>query len=1053
MLSIHLFGSPQLAIDDNAIKLTRRKSRALVYYLAAHAQPLTRDHLLAFFWADTPRASAQQVLRTTLHGLRQSLGASLIVKEDSVALAPETQVDAREFERTLTARQSEALRPFGAQGDGIESDPQHLTSILDLYTDDFLADVSLPDTPAFDDWVRVQREHYRRLAVRGLTALSRLHEAAQDYTAALASLDRALAFDPLQEDLQREAMRLLYLAGDRPAAIRRYDQLRKLLDDEMGMPPMAETRKLYDAILSDAVSPAIADRRQPTALRTPASGLRPLTSDALPFAGRAAEMQTLRDLAARAVPPFVLIEGEPGIGKTRLAEEFIRQSDLLSLASAAHELEQSLPYQPIIEALRGLAARPEWPAVCTALQSSLPAVWLTQVAQLLPDLATSPQAVPVAADESRLRGGLHQFLLTLARQHPLVVFLDDLHWADASTLSVLGYMVRQATSAPIFFLGATRSVPPRSSLGALLQTLTRERRLERLTLARLTAPDVSAFARHLSADYAYPLADWLMSNSEGNPYVLAELVRHARENRWLDARGVLNLNAISASPIVPQTIYSLIQSRMARLSDAARRVLDVAVAIGREFDFDLVARAAALSEVAALDALDELRAAGLIVPASGTSYAFDHSLTMEVVYREAGEPRYRLLHRRVAEALEATHRERLDSVAGLIAWHFIEGNAPDRAAPFAFRAGQLAAHLAAWREAIAFYEQALAGSDKSQQLPILMALGEARLNAGVLVPASEAFREAVRSAQSKRDVDQTEAAQLALAQSFLPQARFAEAIALARQVQTSQDTRLAARRRKAADTGKSATNAELIWGTALSLEGADLDEAAEHLRRAELLCSKSADMAGLVHAKFDLGSVEAQQGNLAQAVALYREALSIAESSGDEAALNWHILAYNNLAYHLHLMGDPAAESYARSGLALAQEKGVLNAQTYLLSTLGEIALAAGDVDIAEKHFSEGLALAERLSMPERIAGQTANLGLVAARRGETALAIHRLSTALTRADMLGTQHLAAQIRLWLAPLLPPSEARARLAEARAIAERGNRRRLLEEIEKVEKEY
>jgi tetratricopeptide (TPR) repeat protein len=914
--------------------------------------------------------------------------------------------------------------------------------VLELYQGDFLSDVSLPDTPAFDDWVMVQREHYRRLAVRGLTALSRLHEVASDYAAALVSLDRALAFDPLQEDLQREAMRLLYLGGDRPAAIRRYDQLRKLLDKEMGMPPMAETRALYDAIINDTLQaarvPAPASRPVNLfALR--ASNLRPPTSEALPFAGRAAEMQTLRDLATRSVRPLILIEGEPGIGKTRLADEFIRESKILPLVSAARELEQSLPYQPIIEALRGLAARPDWPALRAALQGSLAAVWLNEVARLLPELAPLPQTAPASADESRLWEGLNQFLLALACQRPVILFLDDLHWADASTLSLLGYLARrgQATTAPIMFLAATRPVSARSALGTLLQTLTREGRLERLTLTRLTTPDVSAFARYLSADYAYPLADWLMRNSEGNPYIMAELVRYMRENRWLDAQGVLNLSVLPASPIVPQTIYTLIQSRLARLSEAARHVLDVAVAVGREFDFDIVARAAALSEAAALDAFDELRAAGLILPSSGTGYTFDHTLTMEVAYRETGEPRHRLLHRRVAEALEARYRERLDPVMGLIAWHFIEGNAPDRAAPFAFRAGQLAAQLAAWREATTFYEQALAGSDKAERQQILMALGEVRLNAGEHVQASEAFREAWRLAQSSGDVAQTEGAQLALAQSLLPQARFAEAIALATQVQASEDE-------------KNVVRAELIFGTALSLEGADLDGAAKHLRQAESLCTECADMVSLVHAKFELGSVAAQQGDLLQAIDLYREALSIAEEDQSEGALTWHILAYNNLAYHLHLLDDSTAESYARAGLALAQEKGMLNMQTYLLSTLGEIALAASDLDTADKYFTDGLALAERLSIPERIAGLTANLGRVVAQRGETTLAIHRLSTALARADLLGTQHLAAQIRLWLAPLLPPSEARARLAEARAIAERGNRRRLLEDIARVE---
>lgn len=142
---------------------------------------------------------------------------------------------------------------------------------------------------------------------------------------------------------------------------------------------------------------------------------------------------------------------------------------------------------------------------------------------------------------------------------------------------------------------------------------------------------------------------------------------------------------------------------------------------------------------------------------------------------------------------------------------------------------------------------------------------------------------------------------------------------------------------------------------------------------------------------------------------------------------------------------------YAREGLKLAQEKGALFTLPFLYSTLGEIALAQNDLDAAEANFNEGLALAERLAAPERITGLTANLGLVVKQRGQTTLAIHHLSTALARADSLGLQHLAAQIRLWLAPLLPPHEAHVRLAEARTIIARGNRRRLMDALLKLER--
>ena len=230
--------------------------------------------------------------------------------------------------------------------------------------------------------------------------------------------------------------------------------------------------------------------------------------------------------------------------------------------------------------------------------------------------------------------------------------------------------------------------------------------------------------------------------------------------------------------------------------------------------------------------------------------------------------------------------------------------------------------------------------------------------------------------------------------------------------------------------------------------------AAEHLHKGEALLNQSgtpADLPWLSQIKFELGSVAAQQGALEYAVALYREALDIAEESPGDTAIAQRILARNNIGYHLHLLGDPSAIEYARTGLALAREQGFILLQPFLLSTLGEIALAANHIDTAGRYFAEGLALAERLSIPERIAGLTANLGLVARARGQTDLAIHRLSTALARADSLGTHHLATQIRIWLVPLLPAAEARAALAEARTFAKSSGRKRLLTEIVQVEK--
>ncbi len=810
MLSIHLLGAPKILRDEAPLTLSRRKSRALVYYLAAHRDPVSREQLLALFWPDLDRPAAQQTLRTTLHGLRQALGGAVMADDGSLALASEVEVDSRVFEASLAFNPS-APPPAAA-----------LAAALERYQGDFLDGFSLPDAAGFEDWVSAERERMRRLAVRGLTALALDYEAQGDYALALATLDRALAFDQLQEDLQREALRLHYLAGDRTGAIRRYAHLRQLLDQEMGVLPMAETRAIYADILNDkllpmsggpARTPASPPPSLPAVISQPAAVVA-----RVPFAGREPELNLLRGLlsakSALSARKLVLVEGEPGIGKSRLVDEFMRGAGTLALSGAAHEMEQGLPYQPLIEALRCLLSDPVWPALHAGLQAQLPPVWLAEVARLLPELQPGVAPSSSGPDEPRLWEAVHQFLCAISRQHAVTFFIDDLQWADASTLALLTYVTRRAKaeSADILFLAAAQPAVRGSPLATFVQTLTREERLIRLPLARLDPEEVKYLAGQWAAgrmaepDQIATLADWLRSASEGNPYVLVELLRYACDQGLLSEAGRLDLAALGRGPVLPQTIFSLIESRLARLSEPARRVLDAAVAAGREFDFEVVYRAAGLSQAAGLDALDELSAAGLVHPAdSGGApatlpgqpplqrYAFDHSLTMEVAYREVGEPRHRLMHRRVGEAIEQVYgRQRSDEVAGVLAEHFAEGNQPERAAPYAFRAGQLAARLAAWAEASAFFEQALAAEENpARRLAITTALGNAHSAAGNMAQASEAYRLALELALTTEDQGLIESTQLALARAQLPQARFAEARRLANQVlqtATSPDT-------------------------------------------------------------------------------------------------------------------------------------------------------------------------------------------------------------------------------------------------------------------------
>ncbi len=312
---------------------------------------------------------------------------------------------------------------------------------------------------------------------------------------------------------------------------------------------------------------------------------------------------------------------------------------------------------------------------------------------------------------------------------------------------------------------------------------------------------------------------------------------------------------------------------------------------------------------------------------------------------------------------------------------------------------------------------------------------------GDIAREEQTLRAAIDLARAYGDSRSADRATLMLARSYLPLGRYAVAVELAQQVRLTGDP-------------ASALDAEFTWGTALCRQGLDLAEFEAHLREAERLLTDSREndsLASLAAVRYQLAGVFTQQGKIEQAIAFYQEALAIANADEAELDLQRHILAYNNLAHNLRLLGDVAAAAdYARAGLHLAQEKVSLTHQPYLYSTLGEIALAQDDLETAERYFTEGLALAERLSSSERIAGLTANLGLVARARGDVAVATSRFLRALADAESLQLNQMAVEIRLWLVPLVTRREAQHYLREARVIAERGGYQRELQTIAQLE---
>lgn len=1037
MLSFLLLGAPRITRAQQPLRLTRRKNRALAFYLAASVEPRTRDHLLAFFFPDYARAVAQQILRTMLHDIRKELGAALVVQAEQITLAPDVFVDVREFERAQRHVADAAnLAP--------------LRAALELYRGDFLDDFSLPDTPTYDDWVAAERDRLRVLAARGWIKVAALHEQQRAYAQALDALERALAFDPLQESAQRAALRVQYRAGDRAGAIRRFEQFQKTLDDEMGVPPMPETRALYDAIITDALPRAETPPTNASPFTVANVAVAPLApvespngAPLLPFVGRSAEWRAMQD-AARA-GKLIWLQGEPGIGKTRLAQEFIRaMSDQpLALRGTAYELESALPYQPWLEALRGGLAQIGYETLSQALP--LAPVWRDELARLLPELDTpltkAPPVEPLTG-EARVWEAFHQMFRFLARKRRVVILLDEMHWADAATLGLLGYLAQRLDSDALTLLVTARPVASTTKAAILIQTLEHTKKIARLELDALSSDELAIIARKLYPARSDFLAQWLIEHTEGNPFFVNELVRYAYCETARAADGELDARVLSDAPLLTPTIQNLIASRLARLSENARRVITIAAVIGREFDFALAQRVAGLSEDDTLDALDALRASGLIIAAPGARLTFDHTLTLQATRQAMGAPRAKLLHRRVADALAEIHAARLEPVAGLIARHLVEAEEVERAAPYALRAGNLALSVAAWAEALAFFDLARrAENTPSARAECWYGTMLASFHSGAFAAASEAGKMARDLARAENNLDLYERALLALAQTYLPQARYQETIALGQTLREGGPSELE-------------LCAEFIWGVGLGVESAQPMEAEAHLRRAEELWRAQENVSDAYRSRitqsqiqYQLAGVLGQQGKFAQASALYLQTLALLKTDSNALDTLRTIMLYNNLAYYLHLQCDPRAAKYAAEGIALARAKSSLSHLPYLLSTSGEIALEQNDWAAAEKFFNEGLALAEQFALPERVAGLTANLGLVARGRGDMTLARAQFERALPLADALNARHLAARVRIWLASTLSKRKARAALDDARAIATAENYQGLLQEIE------
>jgi DNA-binding winged helix-turn-helix (wHTH) protein/tetratricopeptide (TPR) repeat protein len=462
--------------------------------------------------------------------------------------------------------------------------------------------------------------------------------------------------------------------------------------------------------------------------RRPATGIplpaQLVATDAVDFVGREAELRQMLDVWERARSgqhQLLLIGGEPGIGKTRLSFEFGRRrtAEGSTVLVGSSDEENLVPYQPFVESLAWYARHcpeAELRAQLAAIGGDIELGPL--LAELRRRIADLPGSSIVDSEGRRYRffEAVSGLLASASRARPLLLIIDDLHWADKPTLLLLRHVIRSARAGSFCIVATYREseLGRTHPLAEMLVDLRREPRATRLVLRGLEVAHVTALVGSVVGRQAPPhLSQVVLESTDGNPFFATEMLLHLKETGALvEAAGRTGGTIDLVSLGLSEGIKEVIGRRLSRLSDACNRALGVAAVIGCEFDATLVDAVTDLSESALLDSLEEASRAQLVreSPAAGGRFAFMHALIRETLYSELSSPRRLRLHRRVADALERRAKEMPTVPLAELAYHFSQAasaGAADKAVDYATRAGHAAAQGLAHEEALRLFELAL----------------------------------------------------------------------------------------------------------------------------------------------------------------------------------------------------------------------------------------------------------------------------------------------------------------------------------------------------------
>jgi DNA-binding SARP family transcriptional activator/tetratricopeptide (TPR) repeat protein len=662
-LEIRLLGDFSFEQEGCSVAgLDSPRLQALLAYLLLHrGVPQLRQHLAFLFWLDSDEAQARTNLRNLIHRLRHAWPNA----DHYVAIENRTLSWRSEAHFTLDVADFEMHLQRVQTTERADEQIQHLQRATDLYHADLLPS-------CYDDWIQPERARLRQAYVHALEASSDLLANRGDYPAAIHAAERLIQAEPLQEAAYRRLLDLHTRNGDRAAALKVYRRCVTTLLHELELAPDAVTQAAYRNLLmpgAPAGDPSIP----------------PVPLDA-PLVGRNGEWEQLllawRLVTAGRRPSLVvLIRGEAGVGKTRLAAELADWLELQSMtvaSAACYAAEMELSLMPVAAWLRTLS------------MDNLPVVWRAELARLLPELSDGAPA----SVQQRFQAGLgstrslepwqkRRFYEGLAKAilrqaQPVLLRLEDIHWCDAETLAWLHYLLHLDEDARLMVVATLRDeeVDLSSPLVSMLSALRREGRLLEIDLAPLDSAGTAALAAGLLGEALSPeAAAALHRHTEGNPLFIVETV--CRDLECGGSASTIHTLVEAAhspawaapAPLSPK-IQAVLRDRLARLTPGACTLLEAACVIGRSFTGDILSHTIDVGEVERVAALDELWRRRIVRTRDGAAYDFSHDILRQTVYAALGPARRRWLHSRVARALEIVGRAGSEEHLGQLALHY-----------------------------------------------------------------------------------------------------------------------------------------------------------------------------------------------------------------------------------------------------------------------------------------------------------------------------------------------------------------------------------------------